>query len=547
MMTHVFENRCNHRCYIYRYRIEIEIYSLSLHTIYPLNHPIMKSINATFPVIEHLRESFSSDCVSACGDPSADPSLREACDLGSQSYCKSDKISSTECNDYLARVFNTKAGVTIPLPIAAGTINTYYAELKAHVIKIATDINDVATLRSAKMNNLLEALRKESSKEMYYEIVNSVIKKWRLKSETEWTTLPWIIERINAWIAGDLDVIKDRTAVQILEHIGDRMDLFTNFMPAWSGVIDTLLTKDLTTVYSNTTLLKMREVSSSFELAFDLYVYNTFGYTKITTLALTSDKLQYNYAIKDNKEIYSASIRQLYSALKSRPARLDKLKILFEKADAENITRIKTVNPSTDALCIAMKATGEPELVKAINDEIAVRCTIPANISAPDCVSSINAMNPIPDSTYKIILQGSIKSDGTLDKTILDKYPGMKEWLVKNTADTVTIDANGNALISSTCSPNTNLTATQCNQLCKIYPETCNADQIKRCSVPGYRYRSTFANKEGLELEPKTEVDNTWWILFILTILVFVCFISGKRVLKSDKHFINLSDDGASF
>lgn len=513
------------------------------------------SINTSFPVIEHLTEGFSVGCLSVCGDPSADPSVRAACDLGSQSYCKTDKISTAECAPYLDRVFATKSGASVAIPIPAGSINTYYADLKQYAISVATA--DMAALSSTNVSNLITALKAEPSKEMYNAVVDAVIAKCVLSADTTCLSISWITERVTATVkANAISWGISLSTTAILANVQANWNHYLKFVSLYNPIHDLLMKIGISDVLTNTTLIGMREKSPYFQNAIDLFIINSLLKTSSATIPVTAAG-NYNVDLSKIPAVYNKMYRSFYLALKNRPnAASDKLVVVFAVADDVNTKRVPTVDPKTDSVCVAMKATGEAAFVKLIDDAIAkaeadakaARCLLPANVGTTECITYINAMSNISDDTYRLVLQGAIKPDGTMDKAILDKYPGLKPWLLKNTADKIVIDANGNTTIASTCAATTNLTAAQCGQLCAIYPENCTADQVKRCSIPEYRYAKDGFKEMMSDCDDSCDspIDINWWLVVIFVLIAFVILINrnnlfGSRTMNYDDEESSLS------
>ena len=512
------------------------------------------SINTSFPVIEHLTEGFSVGCLSVCGDPSADPSVRAACDLGSQTYCKTDKISTAECAPYLDRIFATKSGASVAIPIPASSINPYYADLKQYAISVATADNVV--LSSTNVSNLITALKAEPSKEMYNAVVDAVIAKCATSADTACLSISWITDRVTETVKANAAAWGSLATTAILANVQANWNHYSKFVSLYNPIHDLITKKGISDVLTNTTLIGMREKSSYFQNVIDLFIINSLLKTPLTTIPLTAAG-NYNVDLSKIPAVYNTLYRPFYLALKNRPnAASDKLVVVFAVADEVNMKRVPTVDPKTDSVCVAMKATGEAAFVKLIDDAIAkaeadakaARCLLPANVGTTECITYINAMSNISDDTYRLVLQGAIKPDGTMDKAILDKYPGLKPWLLKNTADKIVIDANGNTTIASTCAATTNLTAAQCGQLCAIYPENCTADQVKRCSIPEYRYAKDGFKERMPDCDDSCDSssDINWWVVFIFVLVAFVILINrhelfGPRAMNYDDEASSLS------
>jgi hypothetical protein len=159
----------------------------------------------------------------------------------------------------------------------------------------------------------------------------------------------------------------------------------------------------------------------------------------------------------------------------------------------------------------------------------------------------INGKITVNDNdTYKRILKGARNPDGSMDKALLLQYKGVSDWMSKNLNDKVTRDPTTGAIIKieSTCESTTDLSTGQCNDLCKIFPEGCSADQAQRCGTSQFRYTSNgFHNKEGLDPD-KTSLDINVWIIIIFICIAFVVLISRnnifRRIHKSDDEQVDL-------
>jgi hypothetical protein len=251
-------------------------------------------------------------------------------------------------------------------------------------------------------------------------------------------------------------------------------------------------------------------------------------------------------------------VRQLYKVLSVKiPG--DKLVEAIVQADIANITLCKKASdPFTDPLCIAMASSAEPALVTAVVSAQAIKtaeiakdlqqsdavklasdCAQVGNMSQPVCIAYINNQRSTDtkydtNAVFMNVLKAATNADGSLNKSLIDQYKGMKQWLLEKTADTITT-VDGVTKITSICGVSGGLTIDQCGRVCEIYPELCIDDQSRKCSLPEHRYV-----KDGFCDCAAREEGFQWWILFII-IFTFIAVIGGglyarRRILLARKY-----------
>jgi hypothetical protein len=155
------------------------------------------------------------------------------------------------------------------------------------------------------------------------------------------------------------------------------------------------------------------------------------------------------------------------------------------------------------------------------------------------CIAYINnqiSTDPKYDTNavFMNVLKAATNADGSLNKSLIDQYNGMKQWLLAKTADTVTT-VDGVTKITSICGVGGGLTLDQCGRVCEIYPELCIDDQSRKCSLPEHRY-----SKDGFCDCAAREEGFRWWILFII-IFTLIAVIGGglytrRRILLARKY-----------
>ncbi|KAG3194373.1 hypothetical protein PC128_g9433 [Phytophthora cactorum] len=177
-----------------------------------------------------------------------------------------------------------------------------------------------------------------------------------------------------------------------------------------------------------------------------------------------------------------------------------------------------------------MAATGETDLTSSISSATAAFCLDNKNITSDSCVAFINK---------------AIASDASFDKSVLDKYTGLKDWLLLKTADKISTDANGNKTIISACATADGLSRDQCEQLCQIYPDLCANDQINKCQMSMYRYsKEGLENNADIEYEEEEECGCAYEILLWVMLLVFailatytiLSYVFGRRSLNAQRY-----------
>ena len=494
-------------------------------------------MNPRFPI----REGFSSSCSTACSQANIDPSIQKACDLGSFKYCSDPTVvSSDNCTTFIDRVIRSrtaaKTNVVYSNPVsvtAPQTIDDYYNALgSATNAYIQKNIGNLSDPSMAKLMTILESEKGENT--MYTTAVDAAIDacaKDPTNAGCNNTALTWLTDRITQLANTYATTNANSSLVQIASDM-TKSARYIRFPSLFQPVTNLILSKLTISLISDPTVIALRAASSVIATGIDVFVIN-YVMNKESLTSLTTDTTgAYNVDISLQKKLYDSPVRTFYNLIKSSGS--DKLAALIASADTANIQHLSTVNTDTDPLAIAMKQTGESAIVGTISNLAKGYCTTTASIITPDCITYINGSignaSFNKDSAFSLILSAATKSDGSLDRTILDKYTGMSDWLASKTADIVSVDSNGVSTIMHTCGTPSGLSIDQCKAICIAYPDICVKDQVTRCAIPQYRYaQEGFYQFNGEDYD-----DNSQLYLFIIFIAIVVlgCLIKWASRVK---------------
>ncbi len=498
-------------------------------------------INPRFGFVEH----FSADCSSVCTQPNIDPSVKAACDTGSQSYCStSDKISSTECKPYLDRVIRTRAAqktntqyansVNIPTSINK-TITDYYNALgDAADGYLKANINNLSAASVTDVMNIINA-EQGTDRSMALRVTDNAIAQC-VTSNAACEDVKWITDRITDNINTLAIKFTNASLNDILSYISNNLAHYTKFQAFYKSINNLIISKLTIDGLNSPTLITVRNKSIDIRNAVDLFVVN---YVLGNTLAAipTTSVGAYDIDISGKPNLYNLNIRGLYKAISTASnGAVDNLATLITNADIANKNRCTLVDVNTDNVCIAMRATGETDLVNAIQNTDSAFCMASsANIVQDRCVAYVNtnSNNATFDSSkaYNLVMSAATKADGSLDKTILDKYPGIKPWLTGKTTDTIqTNSSTGEKTILPVCGTANGLSIDQCKKVCEVYPDLCAQDQIQKCQLPKYRYSTE-------NFSEKNENDSLWflWLLLIIIVTLIGYYSIGLiRCIRND-------------
>jgi hypothetical protein len=312
-------------------------------------------------------------------------------------------------------------------------------------------------------------------------------------------------------------------------------------------------------INNNSLITLMTQVSPYLKLNVDAFIIDYIGGSKYTAVP-TGASGQYTIDISAKPRLYDPKIRQLFKTLSVKNPS-DRLAQLISMTDAVNIILCqKSADPFKDPLCIAMAATAEPTLVTAVataqsiktNELAAIQqsdatklasdCVQVNNLARPECIAYINSQistNPNYDAptVYMNVLIAATNVDGSLNKDLIDRYQGMKQWLIAKTADIVTT-VNGVVKITSQCGGG--ISVDQCTKICEIYPEACVQDQVRKCSLPEHRYI-----KDGFCDCAAREDGTDWWWVLLIVMFVFIGAIGGvvwRKINMRRRHVADTTD-----
>ncbi len=485
--------------------------------------PKRQCVRNKFSFVEHLTEAFSTSCASVCTQENIDPSVRAACDVGSQEYCTTDNISSSDCLSYASRLVRTLATertnevyanpVIIP-KTSKQTIASYYSALggatRAYVLK------NIDNLSSDNVTNLMRIfLAEDPSKEVYTTVSDAAITE--LSKDARPTNfglgITWLNDRAEQLIDQRVSSHSNRSTSEVIKQINDDSRFMNMFMHKYERVFDVVISK-----------LTIEDITIPLLYEIDYLRVRTHAF--IVKYITGADRGIGNYEVDLSKSerLYNRHVLEAHKWLTiNSPS--DPLIKLINDARVENLKYYISVNdPMSDSLCIAMVLAGEQV-------PYAARCAEMSNIVKADCVAFIDKKLQEPgalkDDIYMAILKTATDKDGNINKLVLDTYPGMKPWLQTIASDQLTI-IDGVRTVTPVCGTVGNLTIAQCNQLCKLYPDICAFDKEQKCRLPQYRF-----NQESFCIDPVDESHVHWWWIGFIVFVIFIALFICKRRTKS--------------
>lgn len=479
------------------------------------------------PLINHrfpLMEGFSTSCTSACNQPNIDPSIRTACDIGSQAYCTvPTNVASKDCVTYLDRIVRTvnseKTGIQYSnkvLPPSGITISNYNDALNATLNDYIT--SNVKNLQAPETVNLISAVKTaDPNSPTLSMMTKTAIDKCSAITGCD-PNVSWIKTEVATMDKDMASRAPASTLSQIITEIGTRATYWT-YADLYTNLNNVIISKLSITSLTTDGLMKLRDSVSAIRQSIDLIVVSYILNKLITAIPLNASG-EYDIDISNQTKLYDQTIHSYYAMLlKSSRAQTDNLTKLIAKTDAMNKERCKKVNPTVDPVCVSMRLTAEPDLVTAIDAALPAYCLDGPKVLDPNCITHFNKIivtDPTFDRTniYKSVLGAALLSkDNKYDTTIVGKYDGIQTWIKSQTADKVTTDINGQTIITPICGTADGLSVDECNRVCATYPEYCAADQVQKCKLPKYRYATEgFCDND--------EQDSLgMWLAILLTII----------------------------
>lgn len=472
----------------------------------------------------------------------------------------------------------------VQLPASSkATIDDYYNAVPNAVVEYLK--NNKQNLNSANVASLMRSLQDEQGSDAFNRILEQLIKQSVLaKGDDE--SISWVKEAGLAMFNNIATKLKDSNIQTILETLmqEDRI-WYMIFGSSMKSLSDLVISKMTIADLSYPLLAVCYRLSEASRKAYDLLLINFVLNKQLVSIPKTATG-SYDVDLSGQERLYNTTVRGWYSqfvALMAQSSRsppaddpIMNLINLYKSADTANTNKLATLDaPETNPLCIAMLATNEKPLITDINAAIAKskatkiaatalankqaaeaaaqalaakqvadkqaaeaaaqalasRCTLVSNMKNDECATYVNeqiAKNSAfgTSAVYKTILDAATNADGSLDKSIINKYAGMKQWLITNTADMLLLQ-NGATVIQHTCGKENKLTIDQCKRICEAYPETCTKDQIQKCQLPQYRYQEGFC--QCSETSDNTAMIVAISILSFIIVVIFIAFVWFKR------------------
>jgi hypothetical protein len=468
-----------------------------------------------FGIAEHLSENFAASCSDVCAQTDIAPTLRSACDMGSQAYCSTaDNIASIECNPYVDRLIRTRAAEKastvysnpVIIPSSSGkTITDYYNALgDAANSYVASNITNLSSTSVAGLMNVMKAEGGDLS--MFNKVADTAITGC-VQSSTASCSVPSIKSRVDKLIGDQVQLFATASVGAILDYISTNVNHYLKFEDSYAPMRTLLLSKMSFGDINNPALIVLREKSATICMAVDLLVINYVCDSTLTTIP-TSTSGDYTVDLSAKPKLYAKSLDTFIYTILSRPyAPTDKLLKLYAAASNSNVSRCATVDPLTDPTCIAIRQTGRSDAVTLMDTALAKYCVNPSAITSDSCVNYVAGLTDATIKTAALVsgYNAAVKADGSIDVTVLNKYgSAMKDWIKTKTADIVTKNAAGETIITPSCGTANSLPVDQCKQICALYPDVCLEDQIRKAQLPQYRY-----NKDGFSNPEKFNVGST--------------------------------------
>jgi len=515
--------------------------------------PTAKSsgLNPRFPFIEHAnREGFAPSCKSVCDQININPEVQIVCDAGSQQYCtQTPNIVTPECVAFADRAVRTKAfeGTNAIYsnavkPITTSNITNYYNALTDTAVAYMDANMDF--LNTAAVTGLIKTVAAEPSttKALYKKVADSVVTRCatgRIANPTCGNGVQWLEDRVKEIVQELLTNAQNMKLTELLQAIN--LDQYFRYNSLYGQINDLIISKLTPDDLANSTLVTIRRELPTMRSRIDLYAINYISNGTLTEIPVsTTGGNTYMIKLVGMPNIYNKSIMTFREMLRTSESTLP-MSIAIEAADAENITRTFTVNPFTDKTCIAMRQTGIPKLVTAVDDASVRYCTNSLNVADPKCVDLGQTLAD-KSAIYRATLTAATKSDGTLDKIMIASFPEMKDWLKSITMDTQSKSTFGEIILTSKCGTESGLTINQCKQICATYPDICLADQLQKCQLPQYRYLTEGFTCNTQEEEDQDSESMMWLFLLLFIICIFVgayviCKMGEPRKMRSKRKY----------
>lgn len=514
--------------------------------------------DSRFGIAEHLAEQFSTNCSSICNQPNIDPSLKAACDTGSQAYCSTgSNIISSDCQTYLDRVIQTRSRVLqkeLPAysnPVgfsksSTQSITDYYNALgDAASSYITSNIGNLSTSAEA-IINIMNAEKGETT--MLNKVANNVIASCISSTDASCVETPFIKKRVSESIVGKALEFANADLNSILQYIDSNQNHYQKFISLYDPIHSLIAAKLNIQSLVNPLLLKIRPTSQPIRIAMDnVFILEVKG--SPIPLPLTIDpNFGYAVALDGITKLYDPNIRSIVDTLsKQSYADKDTLVMTIRYADSNNQAR--RVNPFTDPVSIAMVQAGiQLDIVNTltklgnelgVSKEDAYTAYYYGNyretkVTDQQCIDYVNTKMPLTSDNVKDIkllhpvntkiMQKILLAMPSL-KVLLNTFPAIKKAYKEIIADTISTDANGNTTIvqSPMCLQNPEM----CKSICLELPEQCADDQTQRCQRPEYRYKDKFLNTESFDNE-ECCMANLW----ILILLAFIIIGGSFAVFK---------------
>lgn len=495
--------------------------------------------DSRFGIAEHLAEQFSSNCNSACQQENIDPSLKAACDSGSQSYCIKN-ITANECQVHLDRVIQTRARVEqkemspyanpINIPkTSSQTVTDYYNALgDAASTYITSNLKTLSPETASSILTIMQA--EEGEKTMFNKITSDVMSSCVNSKDSTCKSNDIVIKVVDKAIGVKYKEFKDANINAVIDYIYENIEQFKHFSSYYDPLVSLINDKMDLNSLSNPKLISLRAVSPKIN---QIYFMKYITEVSPEKQNVSVEDLDLSRQIR----LYDPFLRSVYQTLLTLPFQhKDILVVKIKQADARNKELIFSpfepiyevlvqngLKPSVDSL---LKNTASQLNLSEEDARLAFYYAYDnnANIFDQKGVEIINKLNfdglfvQREREIHPIILYifSKIKQSKIPPESYLKTFHVLQKPFKSLFNDTITTDAKG--VVSITHSEMCKRDPEQCKSFCLSIPEMCIDDQIQRCQLPDYRYQADSQSKESFN--DKCSSETMWWIL-ILTIIIF--------------------------
>ena len=336
---------------------------------------------------------------------------------------------------------------------------------------------------------------------------------------------------------------KGYTAAQTASNLVATRLLHTRMPNTMKPVADWVLSTLTATDLLDPNLVVLRQVSPYYQTGVDTFVINLVNGAKssFTHERLSTNPDMYTVNLSNTPALYGANFRKymenLYAYNSANKITTDPMATLVTMTDNANITTCTTGNPLANPICASVAAaTGAANATAILNAQVTY-CSDAANVSSAACIANINSnqkvynMNDVNTKMLNYCVSTSGQND-TANCKPFSSVSGSAQWLANATKNTT--DAAG--VTTTVCGTAGNLSKSDCQNVCTVYPTLCATDIQQKCAIPDNRYSTNIDFFEGGQVEHLENLSSTEWALMWVILLFIIVLLGGiwlrKRLQK---------------